>query len=98
MLIIGWTLHSYPNFETHFPATTRPSLSLAEADREISSVKAYLTTHPDDFNAYVALAMDYFQKGPDSYVEAMNALDKARAYGATDEHLFFYAGVMYDTL
>src|SRR5262249_4139638 len=37
-------------------------------------------------------------KGPEHYVEAMNALEKARSLGATSEHLFFYAGVMYDTL
>lgn len=42
--------------------------------------------------------MTYYQKGPDYYVDAMNALEKARALGATNEHLFFYAGVMYDAL
>ncbi len=99
LFLIGLTLHSYPAFEisSRVP-NARPLYSPNEADRQIESAKSYLTGHPDDFNTYIALAMAYYAKGPDHYVEAMNALEKARALGATSEHLFFYAGTMYEAL
>jgi tetratricopeptide (TPR) repeat protein len=99
ILLIGLTLHQYPAFEigSHAPSN-RPLYSASEADRQIDSAKSYLNSHPDDMNTYVALAMAYYAKGPDSYVEAMNALEKARSLGATSEHLFFYAGMMYESL
>jgi tetratricopeptide (TPR) repeat protein len=93
--LIAATLHLYPAFEV---SDNKPRYSPAAADRQIEAAKSHLEGHPDDMNSYVALAMGYYQKGPDHYVEAMNALDKARDLGATSEHLFYYAGVMYDAL
>jgi tetratricopeptide (TPR) repeat protein len=96
--IIAATLSSYPAFDTSQAPRSRQTLSPSAANRQLESAKSYLTSHAEDINAHVAVAMAYFQKGPDSYVEALNALEKARALGATSDHLFFYAGVMYDAL
>src|SRR5437870_5149999 len=66
VLAIGLTLHLYPAFEASL--ITRPQYGAAEADRQIDSAKSYLTSHPDDMNTYAALAMAYYQKGPEHYV------------------------------
>jgi tetratricopeptide (TPR) repeat protein len=97
IFLIGLTLHEYPTFQIS-TSSGRTSFSPSQADRQIDSAKSYLNSHPDDFNTYVALAMAYYAKGPEHYVEAMNALEKARSLGATNEHLFYYAGVMYEAL
>jgi tetratricopeptide (TPR) repeat protein len=97
VLIVGLTLHLYTGFDSSRPAS-KFLVSPSGADHMIDSAKSYLSSHPDDINANVALAMAYYQKGPDHYVDAMNSLDKARALGATDDHLFYYAGVMYEAL
>jgi tetratricopeptide (TPR) repeat protein len=99
LLLIGLTLHYYPTFgiSGHAPSA-RQTLSSSEADRQVETAKDRLNDNPEDFNAYFALALAYFQKGPEHYVEALNALEKARALGYTGEGLFFYAGVMYDAL
>jgi len=99
LLLVGLTLYKYPTFEiSSRTLSTRPQYTPDAADRQVESAKAYLTNHPDDFNTYIALSMAYYAKGPEHYVEAMNALDKARSLGATSEQLFFYAGVMYEAL
>lgn len=98
ILILGLTFRVYPFLGPSFPKASKFSLLKADADHQIQSAKAFLTTHPEDFNAYTTLSMAYYQKGPNYYVEAMNALEKARELGATQDSLFFYAGVMYDTL
>ncbi|OGR91828.1 MAG: hypothetical protein A2992_09040 [Elusimicrobia bacterium RIFCSPLOWO2_01_FULL_59_12] len=95
--IIALTFVVYPRFDVAL-STARPSLSSAEADRQVEYAKSYLTSHPEDMNTYVALAMAYYQKGPAYYVEGMNALEKARALGAVSDQLFYYAGVMYSAL
>jgi tetratricopeptide (TPR) repeat protein len=98
VVIIGLTLTRYPAFDASQPPRSRSTLSPSAANRQLESAKSYLTSHAEDINAHVALTMAYFHKGPDYYVEGLNALEKARALGATSDHLFFYAGVMYDAL
>ena len=79
------------------PAESAHTSSLA-AQARIQSNKAYLATHPDDFNAWADLAIACYQKGPDAYAEGLNALDHARKLGATGDSLFWYAGVMFQGL
>jgi len=99
VLFIGFTFHAYRSFEpSSQPGGARLSISASEADGRIASAKAYLTSHPDSFQAWSELAVASYEKGPDHYVDAMNALNKARDLGATDDRLFYYAGVMYDAL
>ena len=76
----------------------RIAFSPSEADARISAANARLKDSPEDLDALTQLAIAYYAKGPESYVDAMNALEKARTLGATNESLFFYAGVMYDAL
>lgn len=98
VLLAGLTLRAYRGFDA---PSGRPELnrqSPQEAEIAISSAKSFLNSNPDDFNAWSQLAIAYFNKGPDSYADALNALDKARSLGATSESLFYYAGVMYEGL
>lgn len=95
--LIALTLRLYSGFNSDRPVSRFHS-SPSSADRQIESAQAYLNSHPEDINANIALSMAHYQKGPDHYVDALNALDKARTLGATDERLFYYAGVMYDAL
>lgn len=98
LFLVGATFRTYRFFEPAEGPSSHISYSPAEADRRIESAKSYLASHPDSYNALTDLAIAYFQKGPDSYINAMNALEKARAAGATNDALFYYAGVMYDAL
>jgi tetratricopeptide (TPR) repeat protein len=68
------------------------------AEARIQATKSYLLTHGDDFNAWADLAIGCYQKGPDSYAEGLNALDRARKLGATGDSLFWYGGVMFQGL
>jgi tetratricopeptide (TPR) repeat protein len=93
------TLYFYPTFGPSNQAPSAlPALSPAESDRHIADLRDRINSNPEDFHLHYSLALAYFQKGPDHYVEALNALEKARSLGHTSEHLFFYAGVMYDAL
>jgi tetratricopeptide (TPR) repeat protein len=98
VLLAGVTLRSYRNFDAPNGQPKTNRLSPSEAEGTISSAKSYLNSYPEDFNAWSRLAIAYFYKGPDSYADGINALEKARALGATSESLFYYAGVMYEAL
>jgi len=83
----------------YFSSTTGPArqepISSLQADAQIQSMKSYLSTNSSDFRAWTDLAISCYQKGPDAYIDGLNALDRARRLGATGEQLFYYAGVMY---
>ena len=76
----------------------RQTLSGGEANHQLETAKHELAENPEDLAALTAMALAYYQKGPAFYVDAMNALEKARNLGAVNENLFYYAGVMYDAL
>ncbi len=98
LILVGTTFRAYRFFELSTPARSHGIFSPGDADNRIASARTYLGNHPDNYSALTDLAIAYFQKGPVSYIEGLNALEKARAAGATSEELFYYAGVMYDTL
>jgi predicted Zn-dependent protease len=98
VLLAGITLRSTRSFEPLNGQPTQDRLSPREAESAISSTKSYLDSNPEDYNAWSRLAIAYFYKGPDAYADGINALEKARALGATSESLFYYAGVMYEAL
>jgi tetratricopeptide (TPR) repeat protein len=98
VLLAGLTLKSYRTFEAPAGAPDQNRLSPREAESTANAIKSYLSTSPEDFNAWSRLAIAYYYKGPEAYPEAINALEKARALGATSEMLFYYAGVMYQAL
>ncbi|MFA5974662.1 MAG: tetratricopeptide repeat protein [Elusimicrobiota bacterium] len=98
MALIVLTFRSYeiPSAIKRNHKTSR--LSASEANRRIEACKSRLQKNPDDFDVWTQMAIACYGKGPDSYVEALNALEKARSLGATSEELFYYAGLMYDAL
>jgi tetratricopeptide (TPR) repeat protein len=98
VLLAGITFKAYRGFDAPAGTPAQNRLSSQEADIAVSSTKAYLNSNPEDYDAWAQLAIAYFQKGPDYYADSLNALDKARALGATSESLFYYAGVMYEAL
>jgi tetratricopeptide (TPR) repeat protein len=97
-LALTLTYRTYRFFEAPTAHSIGQHLSNSEADRLISQARNHLGSSPEDFNAYAQLGIAYFNKGPDSYPEGLNAIEKARSLGATSEALFYYAGIMYDQM
>jgi tetratricopeptide (TPR) repeat protein len=98
MLLAGLALRAYRGFDAPSGRASQNKLSPQEADSAIAAGKSYLSSNPEDYDAWSQLAISYFYKGPDSYADGLNALEKARALGATSESLFYYAGVMDEAL
>ncbi len=98
VVLVGLTFRLYRYYEPAHSRASVVSISPSESNHRISDAKAYLSSHPDDIHAWTELAIGYYQQGPDAYVDGLNALEKARALGSTDESLFFYAGVMYEAV
>ena len=97
-LLATLTLRTYRSFEAPAGDPAHDRLSPREAESTIRTIRIYLDSKPEDYNAWAHLAIAYFYKGPDAYAEGINALEKARSLGATSENLFYYAGVMYEVL
>lgn len=70
-------------------------LTVAEVNEKISTAQDRLKENPQDLTALVDLGLLLFQKGKDSYVEAISDLEEARDLGAIDERIFYCLGVMY---
>jgi len=97
-VLAGITLRSYRAYDAPSGSSKQNQISSREAEGSIDSIKSYLDSNPEDFNAWSRLAVAYFYKGPAAYPDGINALEKARSLGATTESLFYYAGVMYESL
>jgi tetratricopeptide (TPR) repeat protein len=74
-----------------FPA--RPRL-----DAAIAAAQVRLSADPQDLAGLVELGMLHFEKGPQSFLEAVNELEDARRLGALDTRIFYALGVMYQEL
>jgi tetratricopeptide (TPR) repeat protein len=98
VLVAGLTLRAYRGFSSLSETPAQNRLTPGQAQSTIHSAKSWLNSNPEDFNAWAQLAVAYFNLGPDYYPDAMNALVKARSLGATSESLYYYAGVMYESL
>jgi len=96
--LLSITFRQYRLYSTPTLSTISQTLSETEARLQATTTKSHLEAHPEDFNAWSRLAIAYFNLGPSSFAEGLNALDKARSLGATSAALFYYAGVMYDQL
>lgn len=62
---------------------------------DIGSAQERLKVNPQDLSALVELGTLLFEKGRDSYVDAINDLEEARDLGALDPRIFYCLGVMY---
>ncbi len=61
----------------------------------IAAAQERLRANPQDIAALVELGTLKFEKGKDSYVEAIGDLEEARDLGALDPRLFYCLGIMY---
>jgi tetratricopeptide (TPR) repeat protein len=77
-----------PRRSVDFPAP--PQL-----DSQISSAQDRLKVNPQDISALVELGTLLFEKGKDSYIDAINDLEEARDLGALDPRIFYCLGIMY---
>src|SRR5581483_7669885 len=64
-------------------------------DAAIAAAQERLKADPQDLPALVELGTLHFQKGKDSYPDAINELEEARDLGALDARVFYCLGVMY---
>jgi tetratricopeptide (TPR) repeat protein len=64
-------------------------------DSAIASAETRLKENPQDINALVQLGVLHFEKGKDSYIDAINELEEARDLGALDTRVFYCLGIMY---
>ena len=77
-----------PRRRVDFPAP--PQLNA-----EISTAQERLKVNPQDISALVELGTLLFEKGKDSYVDAISDLEEARDLGALDPRIFYCLGLMY---
>lgn len=90
-----WTDSLYKN-PAQFPRESSAFPKPAKLEKIQSRALSRLKDHPDDPSAWMTLTEAYFQRGPDRYLEGLEAMEKARELGTLDPRLFYYAGVMYE--
>jgi tetratricopeptide (TPR) repeat protein len=76
----------------------RPRVEFPEPpglNAQIASAQDRLKTNPQDISALVELGTLLFEKGQDSYIDAINDLEEARDLGALDPRIFYCLGIMY---
>jgi tetratricopeptide (TPR) repeat protein len=82
-------------------AFIRPQAGLPDApgiEAAVAAAQQRLKEDPQDLRALVELGTLHFKKGKDSYPDAVNFLEEARALGALDTRIFYCLGVMYQEL
>lgn len=77
-----------PRRHTDFPPPPQAAAQIAAAQERLRS-------NPQDIVALVELGTLKFEKGKDSYVEAIGDLEEARDLGALDPRIFYCLGIMY---
>ena len=77
-----------PRLRTTFP-------SPPQVASEIAAAQERLKVNPQDIAALVELGTLKFEKGRESYVEAIGTLEEARDLGALDPRIFYCLGIMY---
>lgn len=71
----------------------KPQLEMA-----LATAQQRLKEDPQDLRALVEVGTLYFERGKDSYPEAVNSLEEARSLGAMDSRIFYCLGIMYQEL
>jgi tetratricopeptide (TPR) repeat protein len=80
--------HPLPRRRVDLPLST-------DRTAEITTVQERLKSNPQDLSALVELGTLLFEKGKDSYVDAISDLEEARDLGALDTRIFYCLGIMY---
>ncbi len=78
-----------------FPKNPSEFLSERKINRQLEDIYPILEREPDNYAALCEMAVLKYQKGPDSYPEAIVALEKAKYGGHLDSRIFYYLGAMY---
>lgn len=88
--MLGFMLKEKPLPRRHadFPAPPQVATQIAAAQERLKA-------NPQDISALVELGTLLFEKGKDSYVEAIGDLEEARDLGALDPRIFYCLGIMY---
>lgn len=96
--VFGW----YWNFRrVELPrphAGAAPPPPMPNVENDIRQAQDRLKVDPHDIGALVKLGIINFEKGKDSYPDAINALEDARNMGAMDTRIFYCLGIMYQEL
>ncbi|MBI4396350.1 MAG: tetratricopeptide repeat protein, partial [Elusimicrobia bacterium] len=95
-LAVWWTVRLYTVPVIPFPrqpAEFRPEDQLKKTQEDLTAV---LEKSPENISAWIDLTMAHFEQGPDHYLSALEALERARDLGALDDRLFYYAATMYE--
>ncbi len=77
-----------PRHQAGFPAPPQVA-------SQITAAQERLKVNPQDIVALVELGTLKFEKGKDSYIEAIGDLEEARDLGALDPRIFYCLGIMY---
>ena len=77
-----------PRLRSDFPIPPQVASKIAAAQERLKA-------NPQDIGALVELGTLKFEKGRDSYVEAIGDLEEARDLGALDPRIFYCLGIMY---
>jgi|GEM_PF-1219729 len=87
---LWWSLRERPMPRRRVDFPPPPQL-----EDQISSAQERLKVNPQDISALVELGTLLFQKGKDSYIDAIGDLEEARDLGALDPRVFYCLGIMY---
>ena len=87
---LWWMLRDTPMPRRHMDFPPQPQLIT-----KIAGAQDRLRANPQDISALVELGTLLFEKGPDSFVESISALEEARDLGALDPRIFYCLGIMY---
>lgn len=75
---------------------SRPDLPVRpQVATQIAAAQERLRANPQDIAALVELGTLKFEKGRDSYLDAISDLEEARDLGALDPRIFYCLGIMY---
>ena len=87
---LWWMLRDDPMPRRHVDFPPPPQLAA-----QIAAAQDRIKANPQDIAALVEMGTLLFEKGKDSYVEAISALEEARDLGALDPKIFYCLGIMY---
>ncbi len=97
IIIIVYALSTRDSFLSsgRFPRDRSEFMKPGQLDRRLSALEERIKANPDDIQAFFEAGLLKFQKGPDSYLNAISDLETARSRGLADIRIFYYLGRMY---
>lgn len=81
-----------------FPRAGTEFLEQGQLDRKLARLEERTRNNPADIQAFFEAGLLKFQKGPDSYIDAISDLETARSRGLADIRTFYYLGRMYQAV